>query len=66
MSDYMTMFSQIINSLQGQGSYPIVNVKSSVDGEIYRVRDLPDKQAAADLLARVRAKIKRLYHSEIS
>ena len=41
-------------------NYPLVNVKSGVDGQMYRVRDLPDKQAAADLMAKIRLKIKKL------
>jgi hypothetical protein len=41
-------------------SYPIVQVRSKVDGLMYNVRDMPDKQAAADLLARVRNKLQRL------
>jgi hypothetical protein len=43
----------------GSGAYPLVDVRSKVDGQIYKVRDLPDKQAAADLLARVRLKLKK-------
>ena len=42
------------------GKYPLVNVKSTVDGRTYKVRDLPDKQQAADLLARVRIKLGNL------
>jgi hypothetical protein len=42
----------------GSGAFPIVSVRSSVDGQIYQVRDMPDKQKAADLLARVRIKLK--------
>jgi hypothetical protein len=42
--------------------YPLVSVKSNVDGEYYQVRDMPDKQKAADLLARVRQKIKSFYN----
>jgi len=38
-------------------NYPIVSVQSSVDGKQYRVRDMPDKQKAADLLAKVRIKM---------
>jgi hypothetical protein len=41
-------------------SYPIVKVRSTVDGLQYNVRDMPDKQKAADLLARVRQKLQRL------
>jgi len=37
--------------------YPMAYVKSSVDKESYLVRNLPDKQEAADRLARVRQKI---------
>jgi hypothetical protein len=42
------------------GNYPITSVKSSVDGQSYNVRDMPDKQAAADLMARIRLKMKKL------
>lgn len=42
--------------------YPLVSVRSSIDGEYYQVRDMPDKQKAADLLANVRKKIKTLYN----
>ena len=55
-----TVFSALSN-LQ-TNVYPLVSVKSSVDGEYYQVRDLPDRQKAADLLARVRQKIKSLYN----
>jgi hypothetical protein len=41
-------------------NYPIVQVRSKVDGRLYNVRNLSDKQAAADLLARVRAKLQKL------
>ena len=37
--------------------YPVAYVKSTVDSESYLVRNLPDKQEAADRLARVRQKI---------
>jgi hypothetical protein len=40
--------------------YPLVQVKSSIDGRNYSVRDMPDKQQAADLLARVRQKLQKL------
>jgi hypothetical protein len=68
------MFSGIqgaFESLQSRlgvgGNYPIVPVKSHVDGLTYNVRDMPDKQAAADLLARVRLLMKKLYlHLETS
>jgi hypothetical protein len=59
---------QSLQSRMGVGSsYPIVPVKSNVDGFTYQVRDMQDKQAAADLLARVRLRMKKLYlHLESS
>ncbi len=41
-------------------AYPTVPVKSNVDGKIYKVRDMPDKQQAADLLATVRLRLVKL------
>lgn len=62
------MFSGIQGAFQnlqskfGVGSsFAVVNVKSNVDGQTYQVRDMPDKQAAADLIARVRLQMKKLY-----
>lgn len=54
---------QNLQSMFGVGSstYPLVSVKSSVDGQTYRVRDMSDKQQAADLLAKVRARMKKIY-----
>jgi hypothetical protein len=40
--------------------FPIVSVKSTVDGFTYKVRDMPDKQEAADIMARVRLKLNKL------
>ena len=42
------------------GNYPLVDVKSSVDGNTYKVRDMADKQAAADLMAHTRLNMKKL------
>lgn len=41
-------------------SYPIIEVRSKIDGRAYNVRDMPDKQDAADLLAKVRNKLSKL------
>jgi hypothetical protein len=38
-------------------SYEVIYTKSTVDGKDYLVRNLKDKQEAADLLARTRAKL---------
>ena len=40
--------------------YPLIKVKSSIDGELYTVRDMPDKQTAADTMAKVRLKMNKL------
>jgi len=48
-----------LTSLFG-GNYPLVSVKSTVDGRSYKVRDLPDKQEAANLMATVRIKLTKL------
>jgi hypothetical protein len=57
LSQMTGMFRNII----GSGStFPIVKVRSQVDGQEYSVRDLPDKQRAADLLARLRLNLSTL------
>ena len=63
MSDLMSSLSYALSQTKqalGFGSYPIVSVTSSVDGQSYKVRDMPDKQAAADMMARVRIKMNKL------
>ena len=59
MSSLSYALSQTKQAL-GFGSYPMVSVTSSVDGQSYKVRDMPDKQAAADMMARVRIKMNKL------
>ena len=61
MSDLQTLFHKTMSMLNSNSQFPLVDVKSSVDGRIYRVRDMADKKEAADLMARVRIKIDRLY-----
>jgi len=41
-------------------SFPTVYVTSKVDGKTYKVRDLPDKQQAADMMARTRIQLTKL------
>lgn len=60
MSDLAEIFKRSIAGISF-GNYPLVDVKSTVDSRTYKVRDLPDKQQAADLLARVRQKVAQLY-----
>jgi len=38
----------------------LTTIKSNVDGKMYQVRNLPDKQEAADLLAKIRIKLEKL------
>ena len=65
MADLSTMFSNALQTIQarvsGSSEFPLVDVKSNVDGRAYKVRDMPDKQTAADLLASVRMKMEKLY-----
>jgi hypothetical protein len=65
MADLQSMFSNAVqtikSSIGANHSFPLVDVVSTVDGRTYRVRDMADKQKAADLIARVRAKISKLY-----
>ncbi len=65
MSDLQSIFfgslDKLKSSLTQNSQYPLVDVRSTVDNAIYRVRDMPDKQQAADLMARVRQKLQRLY-----
>jgi hypothetical protein len=61
MSDLQSLFERAMASIGNNSKYPLVTIQSSVDGRMYRVRDMSDKQAAANLLAAVRKKIERLY-----
>ena len=67
MADIQNLFNKTMDSLKttvsGQSKFPLIELTSSVDGRKYKVRDLPDKQKAANLLARVRQKIASLYMS---
>ena len=55
--------SSLVSSILGNifpSQYPLVSVKSTVDGRTYKVRDMSDKQGAADLLAKLRLRIASL------
>jgi hypothetical protein len=64
MSDLVSSLQSALNQTKqfifGNSKYPMISVKSSVDGQIYKVRDMPDKQEAADMMARIRLKMKKL------
>ena len=49
-----------VKTIFGASSYTIVDVQSTVDGKIYKVRDMPDKQKAADLMANIRLRMNKL------
>jgi hypothetical protein len=63
MTDLQALFKKTMASLSGSTNYPLVKIKSSVDGRTYKVRDMADKQQAADLMANVRLKILLLYNT---
>ncbi len=52
--------SQLFKNIIGGSNYPSVYVTSTVDGKQYKVRDMADKQQAADLLAKLRIKLTKL------
>ena len=59
-----TIVSNVWGALHNMtSSYPIVQVCSKVDGLLYNVHNMPDKQVAADLLARVRNKLQKLINT---
>ena len=56
-ADYLKSALNAVKSWSGNSQ--LVNVVSTVDNKTYRVRDMPDKQRAADLLAKVRINMNR-------
>ena len=49
-----------LKQILGTTNYPLVPVQSTVDGKTYNVRDMPDKQKAANLMAVLRTKLVKL------
>jgi hypothetical protein len=49
-----------LKTILGTTNYPLVPVQSTVDGKTYNVRDLPDKQQAANVMAMLRLKLVKL------
>lgn len=49
-----------VKSVLGLSGLGLVDVKSTVDGKIYKVRDMPDKQRAANLMAEIRLRMNKL------
>jgi len=52
--------NSFFRSIVGGGQYPSTYVTSTVDGKQYKVRDMPDKQEAANLMAHIRMRLTRL------
>jgi hypothetical protein len=52
--------NSLFRSIVGGGQYPSTYVTSTVDGKQYKVRDMPDKQEAANLMAHIRIRLTRL------
>lgn len=52
--------NNIFKSVIGGGNYPTTHVTSTVDGKQYKVRDMPDKQEAANVMARLRLRLTKL------
>jgi predicted metal-dependent hydrolase len=63
MGDLASSLHHALNSTKqflGLSKYHTTQVKSNIDGQTYKVRDMPDKQEAADLMAKTRLKMKKL------
>jgi len=56
----LSQLSNLVRNSFGSSSYPTVLQKSTVDGREYKVRDLPDKQRASDMLATLRLRLATL------
>ena len=56
----MSGLSSFLKGIVSGGEYPLADVRSNVDGKTYRVRDLADKQQAADLMAKLRIRLIRI------
>jgi len=52
--------NNIFNSIIGGNLYSTALVTSNIDGKQYKVRDMPDKQEAANLMARLRIRLMKI------
>jgi hypothetical protein len=52
--------NKLFQSIIGTGNFPTVMVHSTVDGKAYKVRDMADKQQAANMMATLRRKLMKL------
>ena len=56
---FLNSIKHIVQSIGGS-NYPTTDVLSSMDGKYYRVRDMPDRERAANLIATVRKRLTQL------
>ena len=56
----MSGLGSFLKGIVGNGQYPLADVRSTIDGKTYSVRDLPDKQQAEDLMAKLRLRLIRI------
>jgi hypothetical protein len=56
----LQQMTSAVKGLFGGSAYPTIQQKSTIDGRMYKVRDLPDKQQAADMLATLRKNLQIL------
>ena len=52
--------NSFFRTIIGTSHFPTIYVTSTVDGKSYKVRDMSDKQKAADLMATIRIKLTKL------
>lgn len=52
--------NNIFKSIISGGNYSTILVTSNIDGKQYKVRNMPDRQEAADLMARLRIRLTKL------
>jgi hypothetical protein len=57
---FLDTANNIFKSIVGGGNFPTTYVTSTVDGKQYKVRDMPDKQQAANLMAHLRIRLTKL------
>jgi hypothetical protein len=60
MASLLDTANSIFKSILGSGNFPTTMVTSTIDGKSYKVRDMPDKQEAANLMATIRGKLTTL------
>ena len=56
----MSILDKASEIFKSFNKYPFINVTSTVDGKTYKVRDMPDKKEAANLMAQLRIRLTKL------